>query len=208
MNIRIRTGIVISLLLCVFLLFSGCTGQDEQNQDPEATSGTISAAVTTENRITQLPPEPGSASEDGTDDLSSENVSAEPVQVRILQIYTMNALSLEPEAVSVLIPQDTELTPEFIVDTVIDTLEDQGYTIEVESVETQEDAVIVNFYKDQPPSSGFGSSAESAVLDVFAQSLVDNLEDYSKVIYRLEGEAYSSGHYEFGPDQVYLERAN
>ncbi len=208
MNIRIRTGRVILLLLCVLSLVSGCMGRDDSEQSTNGTIGMQSGTAVTENSITQLPPEPGSVSEDGSDDSSSEDVSVEPVQVRILQIYTMNASTLEPEAVSVLIPQDTELTPEFIVDTVIATLEDQGYTIEVESVTTQEDAVVVSFYKNQAPSSGFGSSAESTVLDVFAQSLVDNLEDYRKVIYRLEGDAYSSGHFEFGLDQVYLERAN
>ena len=37
------------------------------------------------------------------------------------------------------------------------------------------------------------------------QSLTDNLDDYHKVIYQVEGRPYSSGHIELDVDEVYHE---
>ena len=212
MENRIR-GITALLLVWTLLIGAGCgntAGRGNESTETGGTTQAVTEAATDagKDNLTVLPPEPDTGSESGIQGGDSTGTgetetTAEMVKVYTLPIYTLNVETLEPEAVSVLI-QATEITPELIVDKVIETLEDQGYTIEVESVTTQEDAVVVSFYKDQPPVT-FGSSAEGAVLDVFAQSLVDNLEDYSKVIYRMEGEAYASGHFEFGINQVYLE---
>ena len=212
MENRIR-GITALLLVWTLLIGAGCGNTAGRGNESTETGGptqavTEAATDAGKDNLTVLPPEPDTGSESGSQGGDSTGTgetetTAEMVKVYTLPIYTLNVETLEPEAVSVLI-QATEITPELIVDKVIETLEDQGYTIEVESVTTQEDAVVVSFYKDQPPVT-FGSSAEGAVLDVFAQSLVDNLEDYSKVIYRMEGEAYASGHFEFGINQVYLE---
>ncbi|MBO5198697.1 MAG: hypothetical protein J6B85_09320 [Lachnospiraceae bacterium] len=212
MENRIR-GITALLLVWTLLIGAGCgntAGRGNESTETGGTTQAVTEAATDagKDNLTVLPPEPDTGSESGSQGGDSTGTgetetTAEMVKVYTLPIYTLNVETLEPEAVSVLI-QATEITPELIVDKVIETLEDQGYTIEVESVTTQEDAVVVSFYKDQPPVT-FGSSAEGAVLDVFAQSLVDNLEDYSKVIYRMEGEAYASGHFEFGINQVYLE---
>ena len=212
MENRIR-GITALLLVWTLLIGAGCgntAGRGNESTETGGTTQAVTEAATDvgKDNLTVLPPEPDTGSESGSQGGDSTGTgetetTAEMVKVYTLPIYTLNVETLEPEAVSVLI-QATEITPELIVDKVIETLEYQCYTIEVESVTTQEDAVVVSFYKDQPPVT-FGSSAEGAVLDVFAQSLVDNLEDYSKVIYRMEGEAYASGHFEFGINQVYLE---
>src|SRR5690606_13491138 len=112
-----------------------------------------------------------------------------------LLIYVVNSSSdLDP--ITALVPADSEITPELIVDTVVDSMADRSIVIGIESVTTQDDAVIVSFYADQPPISNVGSSLEESILNAIAQSLTDNLDDYSKVIYRVEGGPYASGHIE------------
>lgn len=200
-----KKKVIIPFIIAAFvILAAGCVKSGTTDATVETTESTVSE----ETKVTKLPPEPATQTEGDSADASGETTkgtSGSSVTMRLLPIYTLNAETLEPEAVSILIPQEQELTPQFIVDSVSETLEDQGYTITAESVTTQDDAVVVSFYKNQPPVT-FGSTAESTILDVFAQSLVDNLPDYNKVIYRLEGEAYVSGHFEFGINQVYLER--
>ncbi|NLP16939.1 MAG: hypothetical protein GX379_07870 [Clostridiales bacterium] len=121
-----------------------------------------------------------------------------------LLIYVVNSSSdLDP--ITALVPADSEITPELIVDTVVDSMADRSIVIGIESVTTQDDAVIVSFYADQPPISNVGSSLEESILNAIAQSLTDNLDDYSKVIYRVEGGPYASGHIELGLDEVYHE---
>lgn len=150
--------------------------------------------------------------EDGTKNNTVTNVDEtkedptptmiQPASNTELMVYTVNAdAGIEP--VTALIPEDNEITPQLVVDTVVDNMADNSLMIGVESVTTENDTVIVSFFADQPPLRDIGASYETAILDAIAQSLIENL-DYSKVIYRVEGEAYISGHIELGLDEVYL----
>ena len=66
--------------------------------------------------------------------------------------------------------------------------------------------MVVNFFKNSPPVSGVTKETETAILDAVAQSLLDNLADYHKVIYRVEGEAYTSDNLTFTENYVYIEK--
>jgi uncharacterized protein YceK len=129
----------------------------------------------------------------------------QPVENTELTVYIVNS-DAELENVTALIPKDTQITPQLIVDTVKDSMADNSLNLGIESVEAKDDAVIVSFYANQPPVTNVGASYEVAILDAIAQSLVDNLTDYNKVIYRIEGKAYEGGHVELGIDEVYLEK--
>ncbi len=126
-----------------------------------------------------------------------------PEESMEMVVYTVNA-NFEVEATSAAVPKSSKITPQLIVDTVKEAMAERSLVIGIESVTTEGTAVIVSFYADQPPLSNVGAGYESAILDAIAQSLVENLEDYNKVIYRVEGEAYISGHIELGIDEVYL----
>ena len=128
----------------------------------------------------------------------------QPTQNVELLIYVVNnAADLDP--VYALVPADEEITPQLIVETVVDSMADRSILIGIESVTTEGDTVIVSFYSDKAPLKDVGASFESAILDAIAQSLVENLEDYNKVIYRVEGGPYISGHIELEKDEVYFE---
>lgn len=128
----------------------------------------------------------------------------QPVANTELMVYTVNS-DAEKETVTAMIPKKDEITPQLIVDTVVDSMADNSLTINIESVTTEEASVIVSFYKDQS-FLNVGGGYETAILDAIAQSLIDNLDDYNKVIFRMEGDAYVSGHIELGIDEVYLEK--
>lgn len=128
----------------------------------------------------------------------------QPVENVELLIYVVNSDTLL-DPVTALVPANSEITPELIVDTVVDSMADQSLVIGVESVTKQDDTVIISFYSDKPPLSNVGSGLETAILDAFAQSIIENLDDYKKIIYRVEGGPYKSGHIEMELDEVYFE---
>jgi len=122
-----------------------------------------------------------------------------------LPLYTVNVDSGDIEAVVALVPADTKITPELVVEKVVESMADRSIKVGIESVTTKGDTVIVSFYKDMAPLSEIGSGYEAAILDAIAQSLVDALNDYNKVIFRAEGKAYVGSHIELGINEVYLE---
>lgn len=171
--------------------------QDSKNQNKEITkapevtqaAGLDNADVTVGVTAAEETPTPDSIQPNANIDLT---------------VYTVNADTGEIEPVTALIPEGSEITPDLIVSTVVDSMADQSIEIGIDSVTTQEDKVIVSFLKDKAPYSDMGSGYEAAILDAIAQSLIDNLKDYKKVIYRVEGNAYVSGVFEYGIDEVYM----
>lgn len=140
---------------------------------------------------------------------NSSNPSPTPTPIqpdanRDLQVYTVNGGSGDIEPVIALVPQDSKITAQLIVDTVVESLADQSIIIKVDSVSTEGNKIIVNFTKDKAPFSDMGSGYEGAILDAIAQSLVDNLKEYSKVIYRIENQPYVSGAFEYGINEAHL----
>lgn len=132
-------------------------------------------------------------------------VTIQPVQTKELKIYSIDNNNYELVDATALIPMDSKITPEFIVKTVVNTLRDLSLEVGYHSVSTKDDIVIVDFRSDMSPVYNVGAGVEAAILDAIAQSLLDNLNDYKKVIYRVDGKAYVTGHIELGLDEIYLE---
>lgn len=141
-----------------------------------------------------------------TDIVSPTPSAIKPVAGSELPIYTINEDTGDIEAVTATIQQGVELTPVLIVETVVESMADKSLKIGIESITTKDDIIIVSFYKDQPPLMNVGAGIEGGILDAIAQSLIDNLANYNKVVYRMEGKAYISGHIELGIDEVYFKR--
>ncbi len=141
------------------------------------------------------------------DQASPTPSNIQPTKNIELQLYTVNVDSGEIEAETALVPADTKITPDLIVEKVVESMADRSIEVGIEKVSYEGDTVIVSFYKDKAPISDVGAGYEGAILDAIAQSLIDNdkLDKFKKVIYRAEGEAYASGHMELGIDEVYLE---
>lgn len=211
---RIKRLLLLIIMVTGLLLLAGCNifhlDFFDESEDTESNSV-----------ITLAPSEEPGKSGDNSEDISKNNSKnpeatpgpdATPTSAAIgptenieLTIYTVNVSTGETENVIALIPSDTDITPGLIVDKVVESMADRSLNVGIESVTTKGDTVIVSFYKDKAPLSEMGSGYETAILDAIAQSLVDNLEDYNKVIYRAEGGAYASGHIELGLNEIYLE---
>lgn len=205
---RYNKILILILFLISFLMFVGCSNfsfkkiTDNNENTVEKNDDRADIDVLKDKDIDTEDPEI-------TDDDSLINDTPTPTVIQTtknieLLIYVVNSSTyLDP--VTALVSADAEITPELVVNTVVDSMADQSLSIGVESVSTQDDIVIISFYADQPPLSNVGSGLESAILDALAQSITENLDEYRKIIYRVEGGSYKSGHIELGIDEIYFE---
>lgn len=129
-----------------------------------------------------------------------------PRETKEIVIYTINSETIKKEAVTALVYVESELTPELIMEQVIAAMEDDHFYIEIDSITTEGKNIIVSFCAESTPVCNVGASVEGVILDAIGQSLLDNLPDYSGIIYRVEGGAYNSGHLEIGIDEVFISR--
>lgn len=205
---------LITIIACSLVLF-GCKNikldtYNDANSDKtkkQVTSQPIDKTKGSDDEKSGKDITPGA--ESGKDEIIGRadapvTIMIQPVANVELVVYTVND-NTEVEATTAAIPKDTEITPQLIVDTVKEAMAEKSLMIGIESVTTEGTAVIVSFYHDQPPFSNVGAGYETSILDAIAQSLLENLDDYNKVIYRVEGKAYNSGHIELGIDEGYLD---
>jgi len=202
--------VLVTILTCILIL-SGCNkARLSTNNTDEEEAG---SQITIDQDENQIPTDKIKNSEDEvtipdevepTESASDVRPGIQPVANTELMIYTIDSNSGDIEPDIALIPEGNAITPELIVTTAVESMADQSLKVGIEKVSTEGDAVIVSFYSDQPPLMDVGGGIETAILNALAQSLLDNLDDYSKVIYRVEGNAYSSDHIELGVDEVYL----
>ncbi len=180
------------LCICVAFAVSGCGKPVEQNPTPTPTpTPTVSAMAAT---VTPSEVQP-----------TITTTIAPPENLEIT-IYTLNPDSLEKEAVSVLVTVEDELTPELIVEQVVDAMEDEGFYLGVNDIIINGDSVRIDFKSDAAPVTDVGASVEGSLIDILAQSILDNLPQYKKIYISIEGGPYHSGHLWFELDDVYLGR--
>ena len=178
----------ICLLLFVMLFATGCSSGDNEvinptpTAFPEATKGpTVVAASPTENGI-----------------------EFELSEMQELYFYTVNPVTLETEAVSVVVKSDFTDNPNNLMILIADSLEDAGYEVGINGAEIEGENVVVDFSSGMCPVTGLTEEEEKAVLDAIAQSLLDNLAEQNGVVFRVMGEAYESDNFSFGQYYVYM----
>ena len=159
-----------------------------------------------ENKVTVTPSVTKPIEENKDKEKPYGEVTLAPSDTIELQIYSLSTNLQNVEAVTALVPSDSELTPEVILEIVLEAMADTAYFIEIANVSTKEDMIIVDFYQEGPPVTNTGSAVESAILDAIGQSLLDNLDDYNKVSYTIESKAYETGHIVLALGESYIER--
>lgn len=177
---KIKNLIYVMLCICVAVMMSGCRNNQHGDLTPTPTPTNLPTPTAGESNITIAPP---------------ENIE--------VTIYTINANTLEKVAVSVLM---ADVTPESIVAEVVSAMRDGAFFIGINDVIPQGDNVIVDFKSNTPPVVDVGASVEGVILDAIGQSILDNLPEYSGVIFRIEGGPYHTGHIELGIDEIYIRR--
>lgn len=185
---KIKNILYVMLCICVAFVISGCGKNTHGSANPTGfpeTTATVAPTVV-QNQTGQM-------------------TIAPPDNFEIT-IYSLNSDSLEKEAVTVLVTENDELTPEFIVEQVIEAMEDEGFYIGVNDIIIEGESVRIDFKSDAAPVIDVGASVEGSVIDILAQSILDNLSQYKKIYISIEGGPYHSGHLEFELDDVYLGR--
>lgn len=172
---------------------------DEEHDDEEPKKNTEPDSVNKEN-VEKNNPDINNTGSDPSKD--TQSLTMKPSKNIDLSIYTVN-LDGEIEMKVAAVAEEKSITPQLIVDIVVESLLDNSFNVGIDNVSTEDDTIIVSFLSDQPPVSYVGAGYEAAILDAIAQSLTDNLSSYNKVIYRVEGSAYSSGHIELDFNEVY-----
>lgn len=191
---RIKSLVIFLLLLSMtIMLVNGCKKNETNSSNQDQNSSEI---IDEENKADS------SDSKSENNNVTGDDKPVLP-ETKELLIYGMNNESLESEQVSVSIPKDSEITPEYIVDLVVGVFEEDAMKIGIDSVTADDDQVIVSFQSDKAPLADVGSGVEITILDSISKSLLDNLSTCNKVIFQVEGAAYASGHVELEIDEVY-----
>lgn len=218
---RVNKLFLLMLLLCAVIVYStGCDkinlkffGPSEKENTSDITKALEDDTDDTETESKDALTNDNSEDIQGTDDAAVPTKEVTPTPAAIqpsanvdLPIYTVDAEKGDIVPATVVISESSEVTPDLIVDNVIQSLADKSIIVGILDVTTKDDAIIVNFDKDNPPYKDLGSSYEAAILDAIAQSLIDNLDSYNKVIYHVDGGVYASGVYEYEIDEAYFTR--
>ena len=208
-----KKNLILIFFFLSFILLTGCSNfrlttyndSDKKENYIEKKDDSNNIDVSSNDDSKDIDEEKSDQTEDDpTDKVAPTPTVIQPTKNIELLIYVVNS-STELDPVTALVTADVEITPELIVDTVVDSMADQSIAIGIESVTTKDDTVIISFYSDQPPLSNMGSGLEISILDALAQSVTENLDEYNKIIYRVEGGPYRSGHIELGIDEIYFE---
>lgn len=190
-----------TLTLCIILL-SGCKNKVNTDNAGDITNGSVTTGVA---EITPDLFESDNRKENDNDLIPTPNVTM--MATKEISIYSMNASSTQKEAITALVPESTEITPNLIVEMVEDAMADASFVIGIDSVTINNDTVIVSFRDDKPPVVNVSKEAETAILDAIAQSLLDNLQDYTKVNFRILGNSYQTDNYSFDLNYIYMEKS-
>ena len=190
---RMKNLIYAMLCICVAFVISGC-GKNEKGKEQPTVTPTPTYTSNPTNGPDNIPTE------------TPDVLTIAPPENMEVTIYTLNPDSLEKEAVTVLVTVEDELTPELIVEQVIYAMEDEGFYLGINDIIIDNDSVRIDFKSDAVPVIDVGASVEGSIIDILAQSILDNLPQYKKIYISIEGGPYHTGHLEFELDDVYLGR--
>ncbi|MBQ9120286.1 MAG: hypothetical protein IJY09_09590 [Lachnospiraceae bacterium] len=130
-------------------------------------------------------------------------ISFTPGTLKTITYYTISDSMLKEEATAVL-AADTVLTPEYLARYVADSMEDASVTVEIDSVSVEKELVVVSFAEDSMPVCDTKAELEGEILDAIAQSILENLEEYTGVIFRVLDGHYISENRSYDKNSVYL----
>ena len=120
-------------------------------------------------------------------------------------IYTVDASTSRVVRSTVMVRDDTEITPSLVIDFIVDSLKDESLNLSFDGIEYEDGVCVVDFDDSIYTIAGKSVELEDAILDCIAQSVLDNVDGCMSVIYRIHNEAYSTVNRHFAYDFVYME---
>ena len=121
-----------------------------------------------------------------------------------LPIYCINDNANDIETVEVMVEQKAEIDAPIVVEKVIEEFSNHDLVIQTDDVSQDDEGnVTVSFTKDCAPVEGVSKKVEYLILDCISQSILDNVETSSAVIFQREGDAYKTSHIVLGKNEAY-----
>ena len=182
----------------VVVILSGC-GKNGANED------IVSSKQDTQNTtIYSINNEEVDETDETGDEIPGDGIALSSMMD--VPIYSLDVDTKEIISTVVSVPDQTKITPSFIVDLVLADLEAKAYQIIVDSVEQKNDVIIVNINESTPLLLEAEKTIESSILDVIAQTLLDNILDCRGIVFQVNHEGYESSNFSYDRNYVYLNR--
>ena len=194
MNNRMRK-ISVVLLLGVLLL-NGC-GNNDHNGSSEKEVDKVPYEVSQEENSAEQ-----SNNDENEDEHAHESVSMD------VNYYTVSNDGMDYMVKDVVasVQDDTDITPEFVMQLVIEGLSDNGFVVEYNSATIYGDNVVIDLNGATPPVVGVDEKVEKVMLEAIAFSMLDNIKDCNGVIFHVDGKAYISDNTSYGYDEAFTTR--
>ena len=173
---------VIGIFLVVCL--AGCLRKTQEN-DLKPTSAPLNTEIPTSV------PTP-------TDSVSNEI----PELKNDIIIYSLNSVDFSKVAIPVMIDSE-KLTLFDLVKKITVALEDESFSVKVGNARFEKTTAIVDFVPEGSPGVS-SPTYEASILDCFAQSIIENYESCTAVVFRIDGKEYVSSNFHFEIDEAYL----
>ena len=155
-----------------------------------------------DNPVTEASPTPTAAADKVT---IAPVISGGGINLVAKMIYTVNASTMRVVSTTVMVREDTEMTPALVADYIVDSLKDESLNLSFDGIEYSDGVCVVDFDDSIFTIAGKSADLENAILDCIAQSVLDNVEGCTKGIYRIHNEAYSTVNRHFAYDFVYMD---
>lgn len=182
---RIKPLFVLLMLLCAALVFCGCDSHPDPvstvEDDPENEAPNV-----IENQVFNL---------NGED--SGEGFKS-------VRYYTVDVDSCSITGAYFALGISDEITPELVLSFLADSLDDSSVHIGFDSIEVENGTCVVSF-DDGMLAFADNPKLEDAILDAAAQSLLDTVAECKRIVFRINGEAYTTSNNSFGINEIYME---
>ena len=186
MRNMLKKSLFFAMAVMIMLGVCACTHGQNVDPDPTVTPSPDITVPVTDKPVTPL-------------------ITGQNFKLVGIYIYTVDATLESVVNKTVMVKDTTEITPELIIEYILDSLKDESVNVSVKDVEYKNGICIVNFDESIIAIAKSNADIENAILDAIAQSVLDNVEGCKKIKYRINGSAYSTANRTFALDYVYMD---
>lgn len=181
-------SILLLLLLCLLLSFAGCRSNINGNNDNKPDSPATSTPTPTASLVITDSPD------NSTTELKSVNYYIVDPQTHELMVATAY------------VPAESALTPEQLMEFIIDSMADYFIIVDYDSVELDGKVMTVSLTEEIENIAEENETLETAILDAIAQSMLDNIADCSSVSFNIMGGPYHTVNRQFETGYIYMDK--
>lgn len=180
-------------LLALFLLYSLLADKEDGNiarpDDMHATGNEDASPVPT--RLVVIDGNPGK-----NNDTKTELIT--------LRYYSVSSTNSANQTAEVMIEAEKEITPELIMEYLMDSLEDEEILLKVNKITLEDMICNIDFDSSINYIAEDSAVTEVHILDAFAMSILDNCENVKGVSFTINGQRYKTMNITFSEGEVYL----